>query len=231
MIAKTLIFSFFLVVLFFLSGKAQLSGIVFDQLSRKHLAQVEITNLNNLEKTTSNDKGEFSIKATTNEVLVLRRAGYQSDTILLTQLKPIRRYLVMDRNTLSTVTISGKRTLREEYAQEFNKANPILFAQGRGLLFYPSGFFSKEGKQARHFVRLLKREEKEKVIDRKFNLKLISSILPIKQPELDAFYLKYKPSLKFSKKASEDDVKSYVVDCYQKFKLLPSSQKILPSLK
>ena len=229
MILKRLLFS--IVALFFcMPAKAQVSGIVFDHNSRKPLAQVEIINLSNREKTNGNDKGGFSIKAKINDVLVFRRPGYQSDTTLLTSTKFFYRYLLLDKNSLSTVTISGKKSLRDQYAQAFNKANPILLVPGRGLLFYPSGYFSKEGKQARQFVRMLKREEKEKVIDRRFNRKVISVILPIKQPELDAFYLRYRPTRKFAEKVSDDDLKSYILDCYNKFKLLPPDQQILPSL-
>ena len=216
---------------FFMGTKAQVSGIVFDQNSRKPLAQVEITNLSNHEKTNGNDKGEFSIKAKINDVLVFRRVGYQSDTVLLISTKFFHRYLRLDKNILSTVTISGKKTLREQYAQAFNKANPVLLVPGRGLLFYPSAYFSREGKEARRFVRMLKREEKEKVIDRRYNLKTIAAILPIKQPELDAFYLRYRPTLTFARKVSDEDLKSYLLDSYQKFKLLPSDQQVLVPLK
>ncbi len=166
-----------------------------------------------------------------NDVLVFRRPGYQSDTVLLINLKPVWRYLAADKNTLKTVVISDTRTLRQQYAQAFNKANPFLLKQGRGLLFYPSSFFGREGRQARYFVRMLKREEKEKIIDRRFNLKSIRAILPIQQPELDAFLVQYRPSLKFAQRVSADDFKSYVLDCYQKFKLLPPDQRVLPSFR
>lgn len=78
---------------------------------------------------------------------------------------------------------------------------------------------------------MVKREEKEKVIDRRFNLKAISAILPIKQSEWDAFYIRYKPDLKFMNRVSNEDLKSYILDCYRKFKLLPPEQQVLPSLK
>ena len=230
MVLKKLLFSLIILILATVA-KAQVSGIVFDQTSRKPLAQVEIINLNTHEKTNGSDKGEFTIKAKVNDILVFRRPGYQSDTTLLTSTKFFHRYLILDKKILSTVTISGKRTLKEQYAQAFNKANPFLLVPGRGLLFYPSGYFSREGKNARRFVRMLKHEEKEKVIDRRFNLKSISLLLPIKQPELDAFYVRYRPTLKFVKKVSDEDLKSYILDCYQKFKLLPLDQQILPSLK
>lgn len=146
MILKKLLLFVVVSVVFVINVKAQIGGIVFDQISRKALTQVEVTNLNNNQKTSSNDNGEFSIAVKVNEVLVFRRTGYRSDTVLITQLGPIRRYLVLDQNTLNTVTISGKKELRDKYAQAFNKANPILFVPGRGLLFYPSGYFSRESK-------------------------------------------------------------------------------------
>lgn len=210
---------------------AQVSGIVVDQSSRKPIAHVELINLSNLAKSVSNDHGEFSIKAKINDLLVFRRPGYRSDTLFLVDLKPLRRYMAIDKTVLSTVTISGRRTLREEYAQVFNKANPILLKQGRGLLFYPSSYFSKEGKQARQFVRMLKREEKEKIIDRKFNLKTVASLLPIKQPELDAFLVLYRPTLNFVQRAKAEDFKNYVLNCYEKFKLLPAEKRGLQPLK
>lgn len=230
MIRKIVAFAF-LFALFFTNLKAQVKGIVFDQISRKPLAQVEISNLNSLVKTICSDKGEFIINAKVNDVLVFSLPGYQPDTVLLINLKPLWRYLAADKNNLKTVVISDTRTLRQQYAQAFNKANPFLLKQGRGLLFYPSSFFSREGKQARYFVRMLKREEKEKIIDRRFNLKSIRAILPIEQPELDAFLVLYRPSLKFAQRVSSEDLKSYVLDCYQKFKLLSPEQRVLPSLR
>ena len=230
MVLKRFIFSG-IILIFCTTTRAQISGIVFDRISRKPLTQVTLVNLNSLDKTSSNDKGEFAIQAKISDLLVFGRPGYQSDTVLLTSMKFLQRYLQLDRNTLNTVTISGKRELKEKYAQAFNQANPILFVPGRGLLFYPSGYFSKKGKQAREFVRLVKREEKEKIIAQRFNLNAISGILPIKQPELDAFYIKYKPDLKFIARVSDDDLKSYILACYNKFKMLPYEQRILPQLK
>jgi len=231
MVWKKLLLLLALLIMVFVKSQAQLSGLVFDKIARIPLSHVELTNLSNQEKTISNDKGEFTIKAKVNELLVFRRPGYQSDTILLVSLQSLRRYMLLDKNTLQTVVISDKRTIRQQYAQAFNKANPFLLKQGRGLLFYPSSFFSKEGKDSRRFVRLLKREEKEKVINRIFNLKSISTLLPIQQPELDAFYVLYRPTQKFAKRVSADDLKAYVLDSYKKFKLLPPEKRVLPSLK
>jgi len=231
MVQKKQIFLLVSIILLVADVQAQVNGIVFDQASRKPIAHVELTNLSNQERTTTNDKGEFHIKAKINELLVFYRPGYRSDTIFLVDLKPLRRYMAVDKNVLSTINISGYKSIREEYAQVFNKANPILLKPGRGLLFYPSSYFSREGKQARRFVRMLKQEETEKIINRRFNLKTVGSLLPIKQPELDAFLVLYRPPLKFVQRATAENFKIYVLNCYNKFKLLPPEKRALTSLK
>ena len=78
---------------------------------------------------------------------------------------------------------------------------------------------------------MLKRGVKESPIDNWFTPKNIQAILPLKQPELDAFLVMYRPTLKFVKKADANDLKFYLIDAYDKFKLLPADKRVLPSLK
>ncbi|KQC02633.1 carboxypeptidase-like regulatory domain-containing protein [Pedobacter sp. Hv1] len=222
------------VILFVFLGlkvQAQVSGLVFDRSSRKPMAKVDVFNLNNQTQTISNAKGEFNIKAAVNDLLVFSMPGYRPDTVFLIDLKPMRRYLEVAVNTLNTISVVEKTNIREQYAQTFNKANGVLLQKGRGLLLYPSTLFSREGRQARHFKRLLKQDEQEKKIDQRFNVKTITAYLPLKQPELDAFIFLYRPTLKFVTKASADEFKFYLMDSYNKFKLLPPEKKIITSLK
>lgn len=212
------------------SAQSQVKGEVFAQASRKPINQADIINLNTKEQAVSNAKGEFLIQASLNDLLVFKSPGYRPDTLLLIHLKPLRRYLALEINTLNTVSVKGMR-LSEQYARELNKGEAIHLKQGRGLLFYPSAFFSREGRNARRFKRMLKREELELPIDRRFNAQTITAVLPIKQPELDAFIMMYRPSLKFVRKADVEDFKFYLLDSYRKFKWLPPEKRVLPSLK
>lgn len=214
-----------------LKAQNQVSGLVQDRGTRKVINYVDVFNVTNKEQVVTNVKGEFKIKASLNDVLLFVAAGYKTDTLLLTSLSPLRRYLEKATNLLNTVTVTNNQTLKEQYAQTFNKANAVLLTPGRGLLFYPSAYFSREGKQARRFKRMLKRDAKEKPIDNWFNSKNIQAILPLKQPELDAFIVMYRPTLKFVKKADANDLKFYLMDAYDKFKLLPVEKRTLPSLK
>ncbi len=214
-----------------ITTKAQLSGQVIDRASRKAIAKVDVVNLNNKATTLTNAKGEFTIAAAVNDLLVFTMPGYRADTLLLTSLKPLMRYMELAGNTLNTITVVDKLSIKEKYAETFNKANGVLLQKGRGLLLYPSTLFSREGRQARYFKRLLKREEKEKPIDQRFNIKTITAVLPLQQPELDAFIFYYRPTLKFVTKTNAADFKLYLLDSYNKFKLLPPEKRVLPSLK
>lgn len=212
------------------NAQGLLKGEVYAQSSRKPIGQAEILNLNTKEQTIGNAKGEFAIKASLNDLLVFKSPGYKPDTLLLVNLKPVRRYLALEINTLNAVSIKGK-SLREIYAREIHKGDAVDTRKGKGLLFYPSALFSREGRNSRRFKRLIKREEVELEIDRRFNAKTVAAILPIKQPELDAFLVMYRPSLKFVRRADVEDFKFYVIDSYNKFKQLPADKRILPSLK
>lgn len=225
------IFSFFL--LFQLSATAQIliKGQVLDQTTRKGLEKVEILNTSRRMTAQTDSKGDFIIKAKIGDVIVYRLAGYDADTALIIDLKQIRRFLHPLTNTLNTVSISGQVDSKTLYADIYNKANPVLLTPGRGIRFYPSSFFGKEGKNARRLKRLIENDEVEKEIDKRFNAVTVTNLLPLKQPELDAFLMLYRPDIKFVVNADADDFKFYLLEAYERFKALPADQKMLPKLR
>lgn len=227
----TNIFLLFILFQLNLNAQTQIKGQVLDQASRKALQKVDVINTSTQGITQTNAKGEFTIKAKLGNILVYRLVGYDADTVLLIDLKPIRRYLHTTTNMLNTVTIAGQTDNKMQYADVYNKANPILLTPGRGLRFYPSSFFGKEGKNARRLKRLIKKDEVEKEIDRRFNPVTVANLLPLNQPELDAFLVLYRPDIKFAINADADDFKFYLLEAYERFKALSPDQKVLPKLK
>lgn len=209
---------------------AQLKGEVFDQVSRKPLADVVILNLTRAAQAITNQKGEFNLAANVNDLLAFRLPGYQTDTVLLTGLSAMRRYMRLETNLLKAVNITDKRSLKERYAKEFTQAQALSLPKGRGVIFYPSRYFSRAGRNARRFVRMIKKEEKEKIIDRRYNLQSVKALIPLEQPELDAFLARYRPSLRFVQTASVEAFKLYLLDSYRQFKQLPPESRVLPAL-
>ena len=230
---KAVINLFFLVVLlqFNLRAQTQIKGQVLDQASRKALEKVEVLNITNQATTQTNVKGEFAIKAKIGDVMVYRLVGYDADTAMIIELKQVKRYLHPLTNTLNTVSISGQVNSKEQYADVYNKANPVLLTPGRGIRFYPSSFFGKEGKNARRLKKLIEDDMVEKEIDKRFNAVTVTALLPLKQPDLDAFLVLYRPDVKFAINADADDFKFYLLEAYERFKALPPDQRVLPQLK
>lgn len=224
---------FFLLILIHLNAKAQteIKGQVLDQVSKKGLEKVEVLNNTNQSSTFTDINGNFKINAKVGDVMVYRLLGFDTDTALLINLKEVKRFLRPQSNTLNTVSISGQVDPKTQYADVYNKANPVLLTPGRGLRFYPSSFLGKEGKHARRLKKLIETDQVEKEIDKRFNAVTVTALLPIKQPELDAFLVLYRPDIKFAVNADVDDFRFYLLEAYEKFKALPADQKTLPKLQ
>ncbi len=222
-----------LLLVVFFNAKAQkpLEGVILDQVSNQVLDQIHIINITNKTETVSDARGEFKIQAKLNDLLEFRSLGYTTDTVLVINFKRLKHYLKADVNNLRAVSVNGTSNYKEQYAQTLNKANPILLKPGRGLLFYPSSYFSREGRQARYFKRMIKKEQAELKIDQMYNRKTVAAIIPLNQPELDAFMMLYRPSLAFVSRADAEDFKFYLMDAYDKFKKLPPEKKMLVPLK
>lgn len=225
------IFSFFLLFQLGAIAQIQIKGQVLDQVTRKGLENVEILNISRHMTAQTDTKGDFIIKAKVGDVIIYRLPGYDADTALIIDLKQIRRFLHPVSNTLNMVSISGQVDSKKQYADIYNKANPVLLTPGRGLRFYPSTFFGKEGKNARRLKKLIESDQAEKEIDKRFNAVTVTSLLPLKQPELDAFLALYRPDIKFVVNADANDFKFYLLEAYERFKILPPDQKVLPALK
>ena len=225
------IFILFIFVQFNLKAQEQIKGQVKDQVSKKGLEKVSILNKNTRQSTETDADGNFGITAKIGDVIIYQLLGYETDTALLVSLKKVERFLRSTSNTLNTVNVSGEVDLKKQNADVYNKANPVLLTPGRGLRFYPSSFLGKEGKHARRLKKIIESDAVEKEIDKRFNAVTVTAILPLKLPELDAFLVLYRPDLKFAVNANSDDFKFYLLEAYEKFKVLPVEQKTLPKLQ
>jgi len=229
LIALLLILQFYLIQ----QVSAQvITGTVVDRDSRLKLESVEVKNVSTQEKTTTNNKGEFKITATANQTLIFIQPGYFSDTLFLINVKPIRKYMILNNTFLRTVEIKADAFKPEiQYADVYRKAKAINLWQNQPFIFYPSRYFSREGKFARRFKRKLEREVNERMIDQRFNEKAVKALTPLTGAELDYFMVLYRPTFKKLDKMDDDDVKFYLMASYKDFKALPPEKRISPSLK
>lgn len=214
----------------YVSGQI-LRGTVADRATQLRLSEVEVFNQQTKQKTQTNAKGEFSIRAAVNNVMIYTKVGYKPDTLFLVDMEPVKRFLELDNNLLRTVNIkSGAFDPKTEYADVYLKAQSVKVAQNEPFLFYPSRYFSKEGKEARRFKRNLEREVGERKIDERFNEAAVKAITPLKGAELDYFMVLYRPTLKSLDEMDDQDFKFYLMNSYKDFKALPPEKRISPPL-
>nr|WP_198160736.1 carboxypeptidase-like regulatory domain-containing protein [Pedobacter panaciterrae] len=207
------------------------TGKVADRDSRLMLENVEVNNVNTTENVKTNAKGEFSIRATANQTLIFNQVGYLSDTVFLINIKPFGRYMVLNNKFLNTVEITAEAFKPEfQYANVYRKAKAIQLFKNKPFIFYPSKYFSREGKFARRFKRKLEREKTERQIDQRFNEKAVVAVTPLNEAELDYFMVLYRPNVKKLEKMDDDDMKFYLMAAYKEFKALPPEKRVSPSL-
>lgn len=210
----------------------QIKGFVADRGSRLKLSDVDVINQTMKERTRTNSKGLFVIKAELNNILIFNLPGYFSDTLFLTNLNDVRKYLILNTTFLKTIEIKQKAFDPEvEYATIYKRAKAINTLKNQPFIFYPSKYFSKEGKYARRFKRKMEREKIERKIDYRFNELTVKKVVPLTGPELDYFMVLYRPGLAQLDKMDQDDFMLYLMNCYKKFKDLPAEARISPSLK
>lgn len=210
----------------------QITGIVQDRATDLRLENVAVINNSSGQQTHTNAKGEFNLQASVNQVLTFYQPGYRPDTLLLVNLKPLKHYLVLSNKLLKTVQIKGEAFNPEvEYQDVYRKAKAIRLSQNHPFTFYPTRYFSREGKYARRFKRKLEQEKTERKIDARFNEAAVTALTPLKGNELDCFMVLYRPNLKALNKLDEEDIRFYIMNCYKAFKVLPSGKRTLPSLR
>lgn len=210
----------------------QVQGTVADRASQLRLGQVEVFNLQTKEKTVTNEKGEFSIKAYASQSLLFYQPGYLPDTLFLVDTKPLKRYLTFNNKLLKTVEIKGAAfDPRTEYANVYQTAKYINLSKNKPFSFSPSRFFGKQGRDARRFKKKMELEITERKIDSRFNEGAVTAITPLKGAELDYFMVLYRPSLKKLDKMDAEDFRFYLMNSYKEFKALPPEKRVSPSMR
>lgn len=209
----------------------QVKGIVQDRATNLRLQNVTVKNHSSNQQAYTNEKGEFNIQASINEIVIFLEPGYLPDTLLIIDLKPVMRHLVINDKMLKTVQIKGEAFNPEvDYHNVYKKAKTIHLAQNNPASFSPSRYFGKEGKQARQFKRRLQQEKTERQIDARFSEIAVKALTMLQGKELDAYMVLYRPTLKTLDKLNNEGLMFYIMDCFKAFKLLPIEKKKLPSL-
>ncbi|UEG54242.1 carboxypeptidase-like regulatory domain-containing protein [Mucilaginibacter daejeonensis] len=198
-------------------------GQVVESGTNNKMFEVFVRNTNNNQVSLSDENGNFQIRGSVGNTLILSSAGYVSDTLYVTDLNVKTITMTQMGIALRAVNVKGERfNPRTEYPQVYQKSKVYVLS--------PTSWFSKEAKDARRLKNYFAREEKERVIDSVFTKAYVSSIVPLKGVDLDNFMSMYRPTFEFVKSNNGETMAAYINDSYKKYRALPADKRVMPKL-
>lgn len=206
------------------SAQAQeIKGYVYELISSNPIWNATIKNIRTQQIVHSDRDGSFKIEGQLNDYLVFTNPGYKQDTIFYYEQNVRRIYMTRDENLIAIDEVVVSRMtdsrLAAEIAKAQNEGKAVDVSQQRGgLRLSPSRLFGKKSKEARKNLSLLIAEQEKREVDRRFTTHLIASTIPLSPDEIALFRERFRPTLEFTKKASNEDLKIYILDAFKKFK-------------
>ncbi|GGE11893.1 hypothetical protein [Sphingobacterium cellulitidis] len=228
-----------------LFAQQSLEGIVYDKDTKRRLGEVQIRNLNTQKYIYNDARGEFRTSVKAGDVLVFKKIGYFSDTLVYNNNAVLIVNLKENVAQIETVTVVGRKSpdevlaeIKRDYGKAFELSTPgDLFSVGRtgaGLNINSLyNMVSKEGKNARRFTQFIGKLHEENIIDFNFTPELVRSLVGLEGDELKVFMQLFRPTYEFVSTANYYQMVKYIKSKYEVFKLHPNLRPLreLPEIK
>jgi len=227
-----------------------LKGVVENESTGSPMESVHVLNLNKVEGTTTDKKGEFEIMAQVNDTLYFSYLGYKSLKVAVTQdmikfanskfqitqlayaleeiiLRPyqLTGYLDIDVknapiNTAGRYRIPGLSSAGYEGGDRSPNAISKTFAS----LFNPADFlhnlFGKKGIQLQKLKKMRESDELKNLLASKFDREIITQLLNVPRIDLDEILRNCNYSDAFIKESNDLQILEAISGCYEEYRIL-----------
>lgn len=202
-----------------------LRGTVVENGTNTRMGDVLIRDLNNKQLVTTDEKGNFIIKAAVGHSLIFSSPGYVSDTLYVVDLVTKQIKMQSQSIALREVTIKSSSNGFNPQAEY-----PEVYQNSKVYALSPSTWFGKSGKDARRLKHYFTREAQERHIDSAFSRVYVGSLVPLKGQDLDDFMTMYRPTYAFLRSNTGPSLVAYINDSYRKWQALPADKRHLQRL-
>jgi hypothetical protein len=235
---RKLLLNLFILVLLSTPAVSQqmLKGKVRQKTTDAILTSVTVFNHSQRKYNVSDAGGNYRIVANPGDTITFSSAGYHADTtyVLSAELEDKDGYVVyLEPNLveLQSVLVGQLSNYqldsiqrKEDYAwldqvHKVRLAGDQTPTDGVGIGFSPVTYFSSEQKNVRQLRQRVKVEEKDYYIDSRFPSSYVSMITGLKGDSLQHFMVTYRPTYKFCRGATNEDMLLYInekLKLYQK---------------
>ena len=214
------------------------------------MESVNIVNLNQVIRTTTNIEGQFEIRAKANDTLHLSYLGYKSikvkvsndwikygtsTTIELTELA-----LALEEVNVNKLKLTGyleidikqvpiRKNTRYSISglnsgYESRKRSPSMVRNVLGAIFNPADFlhniFGKKPKEMRKLREMKKQDEIKDLLASRFDREMLTALLQVDKIDLDLLISECNYSQDFIRTANDLQILDAISECYEEYKIL-----------
>ncbi|WP_104734063.1 carboxypeptidase-like regulatory domain-containing protein [Hanstruepera ponticola] len=228
-------------------------GVVVNASGGTPMESVNIVNLNQVIGTTTNDEGEFELKAQANDTLHFSYLGFKSirvrvtndwikygaSTIELTELALALEEVVINEfkltgvlevdilqvpiNTNYRYSISGLPTTGYEAGNRSNSVSKVL-----GAIFNPADFlykmFGRKPNEMKKLKQMKQDDEIRNLLASRFDREMLTVLLQVDRVDLDEIVRQCNYSASFIQTANDLQILDAISECYEEYKVLSRSR-------
>lgn len=226
-----------------------IKGTVMNDADDKLLENVNIVNLNQVKGTTTNEKGEFAIKAVVNDTLFFSYLGFKSIRVRVTNdwlkfgeikvkmtelgialeevvIKPVQLtgYIEIDAKIIPIYDnyryrISGLNTGYEGGSNQPGAVSKVLSS-----IFNPADFlynvFGKRPQQMKKLRQMKENDEIRTLLQSKYDRETLMAVLQLERADIDEILNKCSFSKDFIRTANDLQILDAISGCYEEYKIL-----------
>lgn len=227
-----------------------INGIVENEATGFPMESVHVLNLNMVEGTTTDKKGNFEIRADVNDTLYFSYLGYKSLKVAVTQdmikfgnskfkitqlayaleeiiLRPyqLTGYLDIDVKNVP-VNSAGRYRIAglQSAGYEGGSRNPNAISKTFAALFNPADFlhnvFGKKGVQMQKLKKMRESDELKNLLASKFDREIITQLLNLDRLDLDEILRNCNYSDTFIKESNDLQILEAISGCYEEYRVL-----------
>lgn len=212
------------------SAQSLVRGRVMEFKTRIAIAGTRVENPATGQTSVTDNKGDFSIKAKRNDVLVFSAYSYKPDTVVVTDFNAKEVFLQPLVLNLKEVTIRNTQDVKIATMKD-----PDFHGQTMSYQLDENGF-RKGGVSLRMHLNNSEEKKRQKEQDlqhtddvanqiaKVFTPENIAKYVPLKGQELDDFIEMYRPSVK-QYTAADFNLTTYLNACYKAYQQLPPEKR------
>lgn len=244
---------FFTTVICYAQDATSVMGTVIDVSTDLPIDRVNIVNLNQVIGTSSNDEGEFEIKANVNDTLHFSYLGYKSIKVRVTndwlkfgktKIGMTELALALEEVVVNQLKLTGylavdikqvpiKSNYRYSISGLSNKGyeagdrRPNAVNKVLGAIFNPADFlhnmFGKKPNELRKLKKMKQDDEIRNNLASRFDREMLMVLLQVDKYDLDEIINQCNYSKDFIETANDLQVLDAISECYEEYKVLSRS--------